>query len=68
MNKRQAGRLGGLETVRKYGIEHMRRIGKKGARATWSKYKLAPVGTSDFAMVERATGKIVALTTGRSLT
>jgi len=33
MNRREAGRLGGLRTFELYGSEHMRRIGKLGFAA-----------------------------------
>jgi hypothetical protein len=33
LTKAEAGRKGGKSTVRKYGVEHMRRIGKAGFQA-----------------------------------
>jgi hypothetical protein len=60
-SKQQAGSLGGRETVRKYGPKHMAEIGKRGAAVTWARYSLAPVGSSGWAMVERNTGTIRAL-------
>jgi general stress protein YciG len=33
--KQRAGQKGGLATVAKHGIEHMRNIGKRGATVTW---------------------------------
>jgi hypothetical protein len=39
--------------------------GKLGAAVTWSRYSLRPYGTSDFAMVRRDTGEIVAYQSGR---
>lgn len=35
---RQAGSLGGQETVKKYGREHMQEIGRRGAQAIKEKY------------------------------
>lgn len=57
----EAGKKGGLETVRKYGVEHMREIGKRGASVTWSRYSLAPVGIAQYAMVDRETQRVVAI-------
>jgi hypothetical protein len=59
MNKRQAGSKGGRVTVSRHGAEHMRTIGKRGAAVTWQRYQLSPIGLTEYAMVERATGKIV---------
>jgi hypothetical protein len=59
-----AGRLGGLATLRKYGREHFRKIGARGALITWLTYSLHPVGTSRFAMVNRETGEIKAMLDG----
>ncbi len=62
MTKRAAGRLGGLATLAKHGPEHMRTIGRRGAATFWKRYHLAPVDIAAFAIVERATGRAVALT------
>jgi len=35
MNRREAGRLGGLQTYLRHGVAHMRRIGRCGGRPTW---------------------------------
>jgi general stress protein YciG len=56
--RRQAGRNGGLTTFYRYGSEHMSEIGRKGAEATWSRYNLAPIGTSQWAIVNKQTGEI----------
>lgn len=61
MTKQQAGQLGGLSTFKKYGKSHMRNIGAQGAKVTWSRYSLKPVGTSNYAMVNRETGEIKAV-------
>lgn len=58
MDKRQAGSKGGRATFTKYGRNHMQDIGAKGALVTWTRYTLKPVGQTEYAMVERATGKI----------
>jgi general stress protein YciG len=58
MTKQQAGSKGGRETFARHGPQHMREIGKAGARATWSRYHLSPVGQSGWAMVDRETGKV----------
>ena len=64
-SKKSADSLGGHATVRKYGSQHMARIGRKGAAVTWKRYRLAPVGTSDLAMVHKRTGEIRAFLSGR---
>lgn len=61
MTKAEAGRLGGKATVKKYGKDHMADIGQKGAEATWTRYKMLPVNTSQYAMVEIETNRIVAI-------
>ncbi len=58
MNKQQAGSKGGRATFDKHGRAHMATIGKAGARTTWTRYYLAPIGQTEYAMVERATNKI----------
>ena len=63
-DKKQASRLGGLATVARHGREYMREIGRRGAAVTWSRYRLAPVGTSDLALVNRQTGEVKALISG----
>jgi len=57
MNKAQAGSIGGKRTAEKYGTEYMTHIGKRGAAAWHRKYKLSKLGTSDFAIVYRESGK-----------
>ncbi len=61
MNKKQAGSIGGRATVARHGREHMQQIGARGAMATWTRYKLIPVGQTEYAMTERATGKIICI-------
>lgn len=62
MTKQNAGSLGGRKTFERYGSEHMRNIGRRGAASTWQRYTLAPVGASGWAMVDRKTGKVKAVT------
>lgn len=59
--KQKAGRAGGLQTVKKHGREHMRRIGLIGAKTTWTKYKIVPAGNSGYAMVCRKTDIVIAV-------
>ena len=58
MSKQQAGAKGGCTTFSKHGREHMQKIGKRGARATWTRYRLSPIGQSGWAMVERETNQV----------
>lgn len=65
MNKQQAGQRGGRETVRRHGREYMKWIGRRGAATTWTRYYLAPVGQTQYALIERATNKIISLREAR---
>ncbi len=47
------GQAGGKANFKKHGRKHMVEIGRKGAAAMWEKYKLVPVGTSEYQLVER---------------
>ncbi|MHC4604517.1 MAG: hypothetical protein ACYS6W_14440 [Planctomycetota bacterium] len=60
MNKSEAGRLGGLSTLNKYGKDHFSAIGRKGAASTWARYRLCPAGVNGWLMVDRVTNKIKA--------
>ncbi len=60
MSKRQAGSIGGRETVRRHGREYMREIGKRGNVTLRERYRLTVVNQSGYALVEKATGRIVA--------
>ena len=60
----KAGRRGGKQTLKLYGVKHMKKIGAAGAKTTWSRYGLKPVGTSQFAMVDRETNEVKAFLTG----
>ncbi|HEY3311204.1 MAG TPA: hypothetical protein VGK00_06140 [Anaerolineales bacterium] len=64
--KQSAGQKGGRKTLENHGAEHFRQIGRKGAAVTWQRYRLDPVGTSDFALVDRQTGEVKAFLSGRS--
>ena len=61
MSKKQAGSKGGRATFAKHGREHMQKIGREGARVTWQRYHLAPIGTGGYAMVNRETNTIKAV-------
>lgn len=61
MTKSQAGKLGGLSTFKKHGRKHMRTIGKHGAKTTWERYSMKPVGQSQYAMVRKSDNIIVAI-------
>lgn len=61
MSKREAGSKGGRATVRKYGRRYMAWIGHLGAVATWTRYYLAPIGQTQYALVERTTDKIISI-------
>ena len=64
-SKQSAGKKGGLATLARYGPEHMRAIGKRGAAVFWNRYSLKPAGTSQFAIVKRDTSEVIAFTSGR---
>ena len=61
MSKKQAGSKGGKSTLAKYGRGHFQKIGREGARVTWTRYHLAPIGTGGYAMVNRETNTIKAV-------
>lgn len=63
---KEAGRIGGMETLRRHGRDHFREIGRRGAVIFWKRYLLAPAGQSDYAIISRATGKVIAFLSGRS--
>jgi hypothetical protein len=58
--KRSAGALGGRATVARHGNEYMQELGARGASVTWSRYHLAPIGQSGWAMVHRQTNEVKA--------
>lgn len=62
---RRIAASGGRSTVAKYGSAHMSQIGKRGAAVLWKRYRLVPIATSQFALVHKATGKVVSIQPGR---
>ena len=62
-----AGARGGRQNVKRHGKRWMKKIAALGAHVMHSRYRREPVLLNDFALVERATGKTVALLSGRSL-
>lgn len=61
LTKSQAGHLGGISTLAKYGRRHFQDIGIKGTQVTWQRYNLLPIDIGGYAMVNRVTGKIKAI-------
>jgi general stress protein YciG len=59
LNKRECGRRGGRATFARHGRAHMQTIGRRGAATFWRRYHMAPVGTSQWAIVKRTTGEVV---------
>lgn len=57
---REARRAGGIARAK---TTDMAELGRRGAIATWTKYKLMPIGTSYYVMVCRKTGKVIATIT-----
>lgn len=64
--RREAGRAGGLATLARHGKKHMQKIGRKGAKALHTIYKLIPIAQNDFAMVRRDNGELKAYVSGRN--
>ena len=60
----KAGRRGGRSTLTKYGVDHFREIGKRGASVFHKRYRLEPVNISNFAIVNRETGEVKAFLNG----
>jgi hypothetical protein len=56
--KKQAGQKGGQATLARHGVTHFRQIGKAGARVTWQRYQLSPIGQSGWAMIDRETREV----------
>ena len=61
MDKQTAGSKGGQATYKAHGRDHMQKIGRAGARVTWQRYHLAPIGQSGWAMVSRDTNEVKTL-------
>lgn len=66
-NKVEAGSIGGRTTLKKYGREHFSRLGKWGAHVMHARYRLEPMGQSDFVLVDRRTNQPKARLSGRPL-
>ncbi len=58
----------GLALVSKYGHEHMRTIGRRGAERFYQLYTWQPIYLAQFALVEKATGAVIAFSDGRPVT
>ena len=65
--KEEAGRLGGLATLKKFGKRHFKRLGKWGAHRMHATYRMVPVDQNDFALVHRETGEVKAYLSGKPL-
>lgn len=61
MTKAEAGRLGGIATFKKHGKKHMRKIGRDGAKVTWDRHTMKPVGQGQYAMVRKSDNIIVSI-------
>lgn len=59
-----AGRRGGIQTLKKHGVDHFKKIGAKGAQTLHRRYRLAPVGQDNFALVNRETNEVKAFLNG----
>ena len=59
-----AGRRGGMRTLEKHGVDHFKKIGAIGARVFHRRYRLAPVGLDNFAIVNRETNEVKAFLNG----
>lgn len=57
---------GGRALVEKYGNAYMRQIGTSGALAFHTKYTLIPVELSQFAIIDRLSGKTVGFLSGEA--
>lgn len=68
MTKVEAGRIGHSRLRAKLGDDAYHREqserGRSGGNRTWERYKLVPVGTAEFAMVNRTTGVTVCIRKG----
>lgn len=60
MTKKQAGQIGGRTTFIRHGRSHMQSIGREGARVTWQRYFLSPVGGTGWVMVSKKTNEVKA--------
>lgn len=60
-----AGRRGGKRTVKRHGKRHMKRLARWAAHCMHVKYQITPVGTCQYALVNRTTGEIRAYLSGK---
>lgn len=60
-----AGSKGGKRTVKRYGKRYMRRLAKWGAHRMHATYRITPVGTCQYALVNKETGVIKAYLSGK---
>lgn len=65
LTRKEVASLGGRAVYKKYGSSYMSKIGRLGYIAMLENYSLQPVDLSDFAIISRATGKIVAYLSGK---
>jgi len=63
----EAGRLGGLATLRNHGRRHFKRLGKWGAHVMHATYRLVPIERNDFLLVHRETNEPKARLSGKPL-
>jgi general stress protein YciG len=63
----EAGRRGGLMTLKRYGRKHFQELGRRGAHVMHSTYDLVAVDLNDFALVHKQTGKVKAYISGKPL-
>lgn len=62
--RREAGSRGGKATLARHGVDHFVKIGQKGARVFWERYRFSPVGLNQFAIVRRRDSVVVAFLDG----
>ena len=60
-----AGSAGGRKTVKRYGKRYMKRLAKWAAHCMHLKYSISPVGTCQYALVNRKSGEIRAYLSGK---
>lgn len=58
-NMRELARSGGHAVHAKRGTEHMRSIGRAGARTFWRRYSMKPAGQSGWVILRRDDGSVV---------
>lgn len=60
-----AGAKGGRRTVKRYGKRYMKRLARWGAHRMHSMYRITPVGTCQYALVNKETGQVKAFLSGK---